>query len=279
MDTPRRHIWLCADDYGISASVNAAVRDLIMRRRINATSVMVVAPRFDRAEATALRILNADIQRVAIGLHLTLTAPFKPASASFRPTRDGAFLPLKPLMAVAFRRGMRHETLVIEIATQLRSFLIAFGRPPDFIDGHQHVHLLPQVRDALLSVAKEAAPEAWVRQCSSAAAIRGRLGDPKGLFLEFLSHGFRRRARARGVRTNPAFSGSYTFTPDADYARLFPTFLNSLPDGGLIMCHPGVVDEELAKLDPLTALREREYAYFCGEEFPRLLAANNMELA
>src|SRR6185437_6513797 len=160
-----------------------------------------------------------DVRRAAIGLHLTLTAPFKPASTSFRPTRDGAFLPLKQLMAVAFRRGMKHDTLAIEIATQLRSFLIAFGRPPDFIDGHQHVHLLPQVREALLTVVRETSPCAWVRQCGSAAPIRGRLGDQKGLFLEFLSYGFRRKARASRVRTNPAFSGSYTFAKDADYAR------------------------------------------------------------
>ena len=30
---PRRPIWLCADDYGISASVNKAIRDLVMRGR------------------------------------------------------------------------------------------------------------------------------------------------------------------------------------------------------------------------------------------------------
>ena len=40
----RRIIWLCADDYGISPAVNAAIRDLIARGRLNATSVMVVAP-------------------------------------------------------------------------------------------------------------------------------------------------------------------------------------------------------------------------------------------
>jgi len=32
-----RKIWLCADDYGISRSVNAAIRELILRERINAT--------------------------------------------------------------------------------------------------------------------------------------------------------------------------------------------------------------------------------------------------
>ena len=40
---PRR-IWLCADDYGISPGVNEGIRELILRSRINATSVMVVAP-------------------------------------------------------------------------------------------------------------------------------------------------------------------------------------------------------------------------------------------
>ena len=86
-----RAIWLCADDYGISASVNRAIRDLIMRERINATSVMVVAPSLHRGEALALQALNAKTQRVAIGLHVTLTAPFRPLSDGFRTRRDGAF--------------------------------------------------------------------------------------------------------------------------------------------------------------------------------------------
>jgi len=43
-----RHIWLCADDYGIAPGVNAAIRDLIARGRLNATSVMVAAPAFER---------------------------------------------------------------------------------------------------------------------------------------------------------------------------------------------------------------------------------------
>ena len=29
--SPSRHIWLCADDYGISPGVNRAIRDLIKR--------------------------------------------------------------------------------------------------------------------------------------------------------------------------------------------------------------------------------------------------------
>ncbi|MGA7432445.1 MAG: ChbG/HpnK family deacetylase, partial [Xanthobacteraceae bacterium] len=36
---PRR-VWLVADDYGISPAVSAAIRDLIARNRLSATSVM-----------------------------------------------------------------------------------------------------------------------------------------------------------------------------------------------------------------------------------------------
>ena len=50
-----RPIWLCADDYGISPAVSKAIRDLVVQGRLNATSVMVVAPSFDRSEAAFAR--------------------------------------------------------------------------------------------------------------------------------------------------------------------------------------------------------------------------------
>jgi predicted glycoside hydrolase/deacetylase ChbG (UPF0249 family) len=81
------------------------------------------------------------------------------------------------------------------------------------------------------------------------------------------------------VHTNPAFAGTYSFAPGAQFDKLFPTFLDGLPDGGLIMCHPGKVDDELRRLDPLTTLRECEYAYLLGQDFPRLLAERGYALA
>jgi chitin disaccharide deacetylase len=89
----RRHIWwLCADDYGMSPAVNFAIRDLVVRGQINATSVMVAASNFYRSEAASIDILNAIETRVAIGLHVTLTAPYRPLSRSFQPVRHGIFL-------------------------------------------------------------------------------------------------------------------------------------------------------------------------------------------
>jgi len=272
-------IWLCADDYGISPSVNAAIRDLVVRGRINAASVMVVAPSFHRAEALALSALNTAAPRVAIGLHLTLTAPYRPLSAGFATLRDGAFVSLESLLVRAVLRSLNADALAAEVARQVRAFVEHFGRTPDFIDGHQHVQLCPQVRDAVLEIAKRDAPDAWVRQCGRATAAPRDLGDRKGVLIDLLSRSFRRRAAALGVRTNPAFAGTYAFHGRADFAAMFPRFLECLPDGSVVMCHPGFVDAELQRLDPLTTLREQEYAFFIGDSFPSLLARHGIALA
>ena len=181
-EAPARPILLCADDYGISPAVSAAIRDLILRRRLNATSVMVVAPSFHRPEAVSLDLLNAGDARAAVGLHVTLTAPFRPIGAGFKPVRDGVFLPLQELFRRALLRTLSRKELEAEIAAQLEAFSNAFGRAPDFVDGHQHVQLFPQVRDAVLSVVKAAAPGAWVRQCGRAPTPvrRPTTGAPPG---------------------------------------------------------------------------------------------------
>src|SRR5215510_12323196 len=201
-----RHIWLCADDYGISPGVNAAIRELIIGGRINATSVMVAAPHFDSGEAAALDRLNAAEKRAALGLHVTLTSPFQPLSQDFSPQRNGRFLPLNDLLRGATARRLRSEFLIAEIGSQLRAFADIFGRPPDFLDGHQHVHLFPQIRDAFLRVAAQDAPQAWVRQCGRAKSGR-RLHDHKGLPLDMLSTGLRRTAKRVEIESNTAFAG------------------------------------------------------------------------
>jgi predicted glycoside hydrolase/deacetylase ChbG (UPF0249 family) len=273
-----RRIWLCADDYGISPAVSEAIRQLLVLGRLNATSAMVVAPSLSRAEALSLTILNAGSRRGAIGLHLTLSAPFRPLSAAFRPLRNGAFLPLAELVLATLLRRLDGAAIGREVEAQFERFAALFGAAPDFVDGHHHVHLLPQVREAVLAAVKRAAAGAYVRQCGSARPPWRSLHDPKGLFIDRLSRALRQRAQALGVPTNPAFAGTYAFRPGANFPALFARFLDRLPDGGLIMCHPGHVDAELERLDPLTELREKEFAYLASDAFADLLAARKVVL-
>jgi predicted glycoside hydrolase/deacetylase ChbG (UPF0249 family) len=276
-----RPIWLCADDYGISPAVSKAIRGLVVQGRLNATSVMVAAPSFDRSEAGSLKMLNVGARRVAIGLHVTLTGRFKPMSPGYRPIRHGTFVPLAEMMVRGQLRLLDRNRLAIEIAMQLKTFVEQFGQPPDFVDGHQHSHLFPQVREALLDVVKEMAPQAWVRQCGSVATWPPPIRDYKTRILNALSRKFRELTAERGIATNPAFAGAYDFSTatEADFARLFPRFLRGLPAQSVVMCHPGFVDAELERLDPLTTQREREYAYLAGDGFPAVLRAHGVALA
>lgn len=274
----QKPIWLCADDYGLSHGVNAAIRDLVVKGRLNAVSVMVVGPALSRSEARSLSILNSGTRRMAIGLHLTLTAPFRPLVQNYSPTRDGQFLPLKDTFRSAFLRKLKEEKIAVEVAAQMKAFVTAMGRLPDFVDGHQHVHLLPQVRNAVLMVMRQAAPQAWVRQCGRVGSSTWRLTDRKGFVLDVLSRKMRKLAHKGGLKTNAAFAGTYNFDADADFAKLFPGFLRNMPADGLVMCHPGYVDSELQALDPLTDLREREHAFLSSDSFPGILRAAGVTL-
>ena len=271
-------IWLCADDYGISPAVNRAIRDLIERGRLNATSAMVVGPAIGREEASALKAAAASSPRCAIGLHVTLTAPFRPLTMHFRPIDGGMFLPFPKLFRAGLMGRLDPELIRTELLVQLASFGELFGRAPDFVDGHQHVQLFPGVRDAFIAAVKQAAPKAWVRQCARNQAMLDRLRMPKALFLDLLSAQFRGRAARAEVSFNPSFAGAYDFSGEPDFAALMRQFLQGVSDGGVIMCHPGLVDDVLISLDPLTVQREREYAFLGGEQFPPLLAANKVTL-
>jgi len=276
---PPRRIWLCADDYGISDGVNRAIRELIGQGRLNATSVMVVGPAIGRDAVAALQDAAAASPRCAIGLHATLTAPFRPLTMHFRPTDGGMFLPLPTMLRSGLLRRLDPEMIHGELIDQLAAFQDLFGRPPDFVDGHQHAQLFPQVRDAFLRAVKQAAPGAWVRQGGRMQPLAKRLGAPKALLLDVLSARFRKLATKAGIPFNPAFAGAYDFSKAPDFGVLMQQFLQGMPEGGLVMCHPGFVDETLVSLDPLTTQRESEHAFLAGAQLPPLLALNNVTLA
>jgi hypothetical protein len=273
-----RRIWLCADDYGLSPGVNRAIRDLIGHGRLNATSVMVVGPAIGRDEVMALNAAVAGRANVAVGLHATLTAPFHPLTMHFRPLDGGLFPPHPKLLRAGLLRRLDVEMLGAELTAQIAAFTALFGRAPDYVDGHQHVQLFPQVRDAFLGAIKTAAPDAWVRQGGRRLPLLQRIGEPKALLLDLLSMKFRRRAASQQIAFNAGFAGAYDFSRAADFGGLLRRFLSGLPDGGLVMCHPGFVDDTLLELDPFTHQREREYAYLMSDDFPSLLAANKVTL-
>ncbi len=239
---------------------------------------MMVGPAIGRDEVSALKDATANRPRFAIGLHATLTAPFHPLTMHFKPLHGGMFLPFMRMLRAGLLRRLDPEIIHAELIAQLAAFKELFGRDPDFVDGHQHVQLFPKVRDAFLAAVKDAAPKAWVRQGGRNQALAQRLGTPKALLIDLLSIQFRRSASRANIAFNPGFAGAYDFSQNPDFGELMKQFLDGLPEGGLVMCHPGFVDDTLISLDPLTDRREHEHAFLAGDDFPRLLAMNNVTL-
>jgi predicted glycoside hydrolase/deacetylase ChbG (UPF0249 family) len=210
---------------------------------------------------------------------VTLTAPFRPLTMYFRPADGGMFLPFAKMLQRGLARRLDREMIQSEIAVQLATFKELFGRAPDFADGHQHAQLFPVVRDGFLAAVSEHAPGAWVRQGGRTLPLLQRLNAPKALLLDALSVQFRKRAARANIAFNTGFAGAYDFSRKPDFAALMQQFLRGLPDGGLVMCHPGFVDETLVALDPLTHQREQEHAFLAGDQFEPLLAANKVTLS
>jgi predicted glycoside hydrolase/deacetylase ChbG (UPF0249 family) len=265
-----KRLILCADDYALAPGVSRAIRELVEAGRLNATSVMAPGAELGVEAQRLLAVARPGLQ---IGLHVTLTGGLASLTAPVLP----AFSPgIPPLMARSFLRLINRSVFAGEIEAQFAAFTRAFGRPPDFVDGHQHAHLLPGIRDLVVAAAQRHAPRAWLRQCSGPHGAGEGL---KGRVIAALSSGLARDAAAAGLPTNPAFSGAYDFRRAATFAEIFPRFLGGMPDGGLVMVHPGHVDEALKRVDPVHAPREAEYAYLAGERFPADLTRAGFSLA
>lgn len=270
---------LCADDYGLSPGVSRGIRRLLAAGRLSATSCMTVGSHW-HSEAAALRPYA---EQADIGLHLTLTdqAPLGPLP---RLAPSGRLPHVGSLLAGAMLRRLDTEDVRAELTRQLDAFESAFGRPPAFLDGHQHVHQFPVVRDAVIDLWRQrlAGTGAWLRVCHDppAAILRRGVAVAKAMIIAGLGHGLRRRAKAARIPVNDRFAGIHDFSGRRPYAALFASFVANSREAQrlLVMCHPGEVDDELRRCDPVTDAREEELRYFEGADFPAVLHRNGLVL-
>jgi chitin disaccharide deacetylase len=267
---------LCADDYALTPGVSCGILELLAAGRLTAVSVMVTRPDWPKG-AAALRPFENSAD---IGLHLNLTlgAPLG-LMPSFAP--NGTFPALATLVRSALLGRLPLGDIAAETARQINAFAQHFGRLPDYVDGHQHVHALPGIRDALLNMLVEQglAGQLWLRDPGDRLhAILARPLKGKALAVAALSAGFEGRARASGFALNQGFAGFSDFDPGSDYGATFAASLRSPGPLHLVMCHPGRSDEALAEVDPATASRDAELAFFRSHAFSDVLAARSAGL-
>ena len=257
---PRR-LTLCVDDLGLDVGILHAAQRLAALGRIGAVSCMVAAPGWRETAKAAAKLASCG---VGVGLHLDLTE---------YTVDPGCCASLSRWIARSALHRIDTARLRIEIEQQCDRFESAVGRAPAHVDGHEHVHQLPGVREVLLSVlASRYRPLPWVRSTRAAPAAGG-----KARLIQALGErGLRDLCVAQGIAQNGRLLGVYGFQGGAEhYLDLLTQWLHWARDGDLLMCHPSVGGHRAA----FAASRRCEFDVLAGPAFDALVRFSGLELA
>jgi predicted glycoside hydrolase/deacetylase ChbG (UPF0249 family) len=227
------------------------------------------------------RLLKPLAGRADIGLHVTLTDQ-RPLGPMPDLAPEGRLPPLGRLLKRALARRIDRAEIACEIERQMDAFEAELGRPPDFIDGHHHVHQLPGVAEAVLEAwRRRLGRKGWVRSCFEPhrAILRRGVSPLRAHVISELGRGFRRRLEREHVPHNSSFRGVYDFSGRVPFDRLFATFTDHPHGRTLVMVHPGLVDDALREADTLTGQREVEYRFLASDECVRSLERRHIVLA
>ena len=148
----KRRLIVNADDFGLSASVNAAVLRAHRNGILTTASLMVNEPGFEEAVQLA-----KENPQLGVGLHLTFLmghAALPPEKIPGLVNGRGEFSnsPIGVGLRYFFQRRLR-EQLRAEIHAQFEKFH-ATGLKLDHVNGHLHLHLHPTIFEILMADAE-----------------------------------------------------------------------------------------------------------------------------
>ena len=253
-----KRIVLCADDFGQAQHISAGIVELVKLKRLSAVSCMVNTSEWPQQA----RWLLPFAEQIDIGLHFNLTEG-SPLSADFKAMYGEVFPGLPKLLKKAFLRGLSQRAIATEYHAQIDQFEAQAGCLPHFIDGHQHTHQFPVVREALIEVYEKRLRTAntYVRLVT----MQRNLALKRWIIYLSGTSALRRLLDKHKILHNQSFAGIYEFTDLGRYSELFPQFLRESRDQGIIMCHPAHQVESTS--DSIAKARFEEFTYLASEQF------------
>ncbi len=248
-------IVLCADDFGINPGVSAGILKLARMQRLSAVSCMTNISNFNLHASDLCAVKD----KVQTGLHFNLTEGY------FLSEPQQRCFSLNELLMKTHLRWLNPSFIAQEFNAQLDQYINRMGGLPDFIDGHQHVHQFPIVRQVVLGIYEQrlrknrtfiraTAPSISLSQYRFKTQILAGTG---GRALSFALKKF-------DVPHNAYFSGIYDFNPASNYRDLFRQWMSLASTNTLIMCHPG---EDEDSMDEIAPSRRIEMNYFLSDAF------------
>ncbi|MGB6976192.1 MAG: ChbG/HpnK family deacetylase [Gammaproteobacteria bacterium] len=254
-----KFITLCADDYGMNKAISQGIIHLLTMGRLTAVSCMTTSSCWSEHAPW----LHPYREHADLGLHFNLTEgqPLGKKNSTIAPR--GSFLSLPLLMAKAYGGFIKVADVEQELLLQLEQFNKHVQRLPNFIDGHQHIHHLPIVREALLKMYEQPllGRETYVR-----ISIQREGGGIKSKIIALTGAArLQRQLKINKIPYNQTFSGIYPFQDAVNYRQYFIRFLRQVKNQELIMCHPALFNPQT--IDPIASSRLYEFNYFKSPAF------------
>jgi chitin disaccharide deacetylase len=223
-----KKITLCADDFGMTTSINQGILNLVENSRLSAISCMTNYPAWFK-DIEKLRPYN---KRPDLGLHFNIKKPLIQ-------TISGSYL-----------RILSKKNIEKELHQQVDNFIKGLQQAPAYIDGHQHIHALPVIRDIVTRFSENHNIPIRITENSQQyfkAKVINTLGGKKTARL----------IKQKNLAYNHDLLGIYPFNQSENYRELFCQWLEKSKEGSLIMCHPGVLERS----------RENELNYLLSQNF------------
>ncbi len=149
--TKFKKLIIHADDFGMTRGVTEGILKAIQDGCVTSTSCLINFPASDAALEQAKNL------QIDLGWHINLTLGRPICDSREIPSlvqKDGTFYPLLPFILRSFMGRIRSEDVEKEIEAQHQKFS-QHGISLSHADGHQHVHILPIVRDVVARFVSE----------------------------------------------------------------------------------------------------------------------------
>jgi len=265
-----------ADDYGLTATVSAGIRQAHQEGIVTSTTAMMNMAGVEDELHTAL----SACPKLGLGVHLVLTAgkpllPIKEVPSITALSGSESF----PKLAVLSKNGnrLKAEEVKAEWHAQIEKFIRATGKRPDHLDSHHHTsYLTAPVFGAMLELARE-------YDCPIRMPLAGEidlkllLGDHASDSAEHTQFLLPMLLASTDVR-RPNCSEVGFYDQQATLATLH-AIIDRLPEGVTeIMCHPSVPDNTLSQITGYNYQRAVELSLLTNPELKKRLSAAGAKL-
>lgn len=280
----KRSLLVIADDFGIGPNTTAGILQLASQGVVTGSALLVNSP----YAVEAIRRWQRQGAMLELGWHpnLTLDSPTAPSpqvASLVRP--DGRFWPLDAFLKRWLLGGLRPADIERELRAQLHRFIELVGRPPGFVNCHQHIGVFAPVGEMLLHVLSDLPFRPYLRRVQEPWSLLRTLPRArfKRAFLGWLGRRLSRIQEAQGFPGNDWLAGIATPECVQD-PEFFVSWLRTMPGEVVeLMCHPGrhdgtLVGRDCTSTDGLLEQRVNELHWLRDPSFLEAAAEAGFEL-